>query len=74
MILGKKGDTIDALPAMDSLLDTCIVPITWVGASEFIVTSAALNGCLQLGGDPQFILDEHAQVPSAPRGLHIAMP
>jgi hypothetical protein len=44
---------IDDAPAIDLLVLNATHPITWPRNSGLALTSAALNGALQLGGDPK---------------------
>ncbi len=44
----------DAIPPIDLMVASATDPITWPDAGDFLITSAGLNGALQLGGDPKF--------------------
>lgn len=44
----------DQAPAIDMLVLNSTAPIVWSDSEDFHLTSAQLNGSLQLGGDPNF--------------------
>ncbi len=45
----------DKIPPIDLMIINATSPITWPNSTGFLLTSAAINESLQLGGDPQFI-------------------
>ena len=49
------GGAAEALPPINIIVLNSTAPIKWPGASEFTLTSAALNGSFQLGGNPGFL-------------------
>lgn len=49
-----EGRTTDEMASVDGLLLTGVKPINWPDSTDYRLTAATLNGCLQLGGDPQF--------------------
>jgi len=42
------------IPTLLEFAETAVSPVTWPNASQYTLTSATLNGCLQIGGDPGF--------------------
>jgi len=45
----------DKLPPVDLMVINATSPVTWPGATGFLLTSAGLNESFQLGGNPQFV-------------------
>ena len=45
----------DKLPPVDLMVNNATNPVTWPGATGFLLTSAGLNQSFQLGGNPQFV-------------------
>lgn len=50
----RGGQVAERIPSLDSLVIHSTRGIRWSGATEFRLSAAALNGLLQLGGDPCF--------------------
>lgn len=49
-----KAVVSDYAPTLDLAAFNVAAPIRWNSSADFKLTSATLNGALQLGGDPQF--------------------
>jgi len=55
LIANAVGNQVsDASPSLALLVSNSTAPIRWPGGSDFVLTSAAMNDSLQLGGNPGF--------------------